>query len=342
MTSERIRKTIDGLLDQCEEVAHQRDWDLVLDKAKRVLRMDPENARANAFVKRVIDTWLDQCAEASLRGDFSFVLDTAKRVLDADPKNADAITFVQLAEDEQEAPKPSRPIRRKHFSEQRGRTAAERLPSDTRVSGLLPTFGKTAQQGLKATKPTLFVVYSSASADEKYKQELKKHLSNLKREGVLFFNPPDFLPDDDSLSGLRHHVDDIVESFSKADVILLLMSPDYMDAALQEGPKKLEFDLALKNLAERHNVQVVPVILRSCNWKTVKELERLRAVPEPEGKPPVIEIGSDTAFTELSKWLVSLARPRQGATDGLEKPKRPDGARSNKRTSLGVVDSDRP
>ena len=275
-----------------------------------------------------------------MSGEYDFVLATAKRVLEEDPQNEDANKFVQSAEEEQATPEPSRPIPRTHSSEQRGMGGAERLQSDKRLSGGLPTFGKTAQQGIKAT-PTLFVVYSSASADEEYKQKLKRHLSNLKRKGVLFFNPPDYAPDDDSFSGLRHHVPDMEESFEKADVILLLMSPDYMDAALQEGPKKLEFELALKNLAKRKNLKVVPVILRTCNWKTVEELKDLQAVPGGKGETSVKEIGSDTAFTELNQFLVSLANSGQGSSDGLEKPKRPDSTLRNIRTRRGVAGSDR-
>jgi hypothetical protein len=291
-------------------------------------------------IKRTIETLLGKCEEAAHRGDWAFVLDTAKRVLRMDPEDQDANAFVQMAEDEQGTPEPSRTARRAHGGESRVRAATERLQRDVRLSGVSPAFSETAQHGPKATTPTLFVVYSSASEDEEYKQALKKHLRNLKREGVFFFNPPDFPTDDDSR--LPHHAADVAERFSKADVILLLVSPDYLDAALQEGPKKLEYDLAFKNLDERRsNVRVVPVILRSCSWDTVKELCNLEAMPPPRGETPVKELGKDAAFTAIARWLERLVRQRKGTTDGLEKRKRPDSAMHISKTSVGALDNDR-
>ncbi len=50
MPSERIQRRIDRLLDRIEEVADARDWDEVRSLADDILRLDPENEDARAFL----------------------------------------------------------------------------------------------------------------------------------------------------------------------------------------------------------------------------------------------------------------------------------------------------
>ncbi len=49
MTSERLQRQIDRLLDQAEEALACRDWSLVRDVAGDALALDPENADARGF-----------------------------------------------------------------------------------------------------------------------------------------------------------------------------------------------------------------------------------------------------------------------------------------------------
>ena len=49
MTSERVQRRIDGLLDQAEEAVDARDWSAVDEIARSVLAVDPENGDALAF-----------------------------------------------------------------------------------------------------------------------------------------------------------------------------------------------------------------------------------------------------------------------------------------------------
>jgi tetratricopeptide (TPR) repeat protein len=50
VTSERVQRRIERLLDQLEEVADRRDWDQVKLLADDILRLDPENQDAKAFL----------------------------------------------------------------------------------------------------------------------------------------------------------------------------------------------------------------------------------------------------------------------------------------------------
>ncbi len=49
MTSERIQKRIESLLDEADAALVERDWATVLDRAQRVLALNPDNADARTF-----------------------------------------------------------------------------------------------------------------------------------------------------------------------------------------------------------------------------------------------------------------------------------------------------
>jgi len=50
MASERAQRQIDRLLDQAEEAITGQDWLTVGDRARSVLRIDPENRDALAYL----------------------------------------------------------------------------------------------------------------------------------------------------------------------------------------------------------------------------------------------------------------------------------------------------
>ena len=50
MPSERIQRQIDRLLDEAEQAAGGGDWELVLTRSRHVLRLDPDNEDARAFL----------------------------------------------------------------------------------------------------------------------------------------------------------------------------------------------------------------------------------------------------------------------------------------------------
>ena len=51
MTTERIKRRIERLLDQVEEAADSRNWQEVYDLASEVTDLDEENADALAFLR---------------------------------------------------------------------------------------------------------------------------------------------------------------------------------------------------------------------------------------------------------------------------------------------------
>ena len=50
MTTERIQRRIDQLLDEADEAVSGSDWPLVRDRAQNVLALDPDNQDAVAFL----------------------------------------------------------------------------------------------------------------------------------------------------------------------------------------------------------------------------------------------------------------------------------------------------
>ena len=56
MASDRIQRRVERLLDQIEQEADQRNWQLVLELAQEVLRFAPDNADARTFIDVAEDT----------------------------------------------------------------------------------------------------------------------------------------------------------------------------------------------------------------------------------------------------------------------------------------------
>ena len=70
MASDRIQRRIERLFDQIEQEADQQNWQLVRDLSDEVLRLDPDNGDALAFLsaaernRDVIRSYQEVCAGA--------------------------------------------------------------------------------------------------------------------------------------------------------------------------------------------------------------------------------------------------------------------------------------
>src|SRR5579864_2836601 len=90
------------------------------------------------------------------------------------------------------------------------------------------------QERQDSSSLTLF--YSYADKDEKLCEELEKHLSILQRQGIIAtWHPRKILPGAD-----KNQIND--EQFSSAQIILLLISPDFLasDASHAEMEQALQ------------------------------------------------------------------------------------------------------
>jgi hypothetical protein len=115
--------------------------------------------------------------------------------------------------------------------------------------------------------------YSYSHKDERYRIELEKHLSALKRHGLISEWH------DRKISGGSEWRGKIDENLQKARIILLLISADFLHSDYC-------YDVELKQAMKRHEAglaRVVPVILRPCDWQS-SPFGKFQALPK-DGKP---------------------------------------------------------
>ncbi|EAR9858063.1 toll/interleukin-1 receptor domain-containing protein [Salmonella enterica subsp. enterica serovar Cubana] len=100
------------------------------------------------------------------------------------------------------------------------------------------------------------LVFSYSHADEALRNELEKHLSPLKRMGkITTWHDRCIIP-------WQEFENQIDLYFSQADIILLLISSDFIASDYC-------YQVEMTNALERHNrgeAVVIPVILRECDW----------------------------------------------------------------------------
>jgi TIR domain len=151
---------------------------------------------------------------------------------------------------------------------------------------------------------TLFFSYSHA--DENLRDQLEKHLSALKRQGAIKSWH------DRQITAGKELNCAIDANLNSADIILLLISPDFIDS-------EYCYDLEMKRAMERHQkgeVRVIPVILRPCDWHGLV-FGKLLATPT-DGKPVTKWANIDEAFLEVVKaikgTLSELGKPQYKPT----------------------------
>jgi hypothetical protein len=141
---------------------------------------------------------------------------------------------------------------------------------------------------------SLFISYSHR--DDAWRAKLETHLAMLKRSGVFR------VWHDRKIGAGREWAGEIDNALEQADVILLLVSADFLDSDYCH-------DRELRRALERHRqgvACVVPVILRACDWHS-SALGPLEAIPR-DGRPiDGYPGGVDVALTEVSLALRALA-----------------------------------
>lgn len=140
------------------------------------------------------------------------------------------------------------------------------------------------------------VFYSYAHTDEGLRQELNKHLAILKRSGVI-----ETWSDTEITAGAPWE-EQIARNLREADIILLLISPDFLAS---EYCWNTEMDTALK----RHNngtARVIPVFLRPCLWKGAA-FGTLQGLPT-KARPITEWNNLDAAFTSVAEGIEKTAK----------------------------------
>lgn len=133
--------------------------------------------------------------------------------------------------------------------------------------------------------------YSYSHKDETLRDALETHLAILKRQELLEdWHDRKILPGRDWESEIDAHIDE-------ADVILLLVSPDFIASDYCYGK---ELSRALKR-HESGQAEVVPVILRPVDW-TGAPFSKLQALPR-DGKPVTTWANADEAWLDTENGI---------------------------------------
>ncbi len=114
----------------------------------------------------------------------------------------------------------------------------------------------------------LNLFYSYSHKDEELRDELETHLASLKNDGVIHGWH------DRQITPGQEWDGKIDERLNSADIILLLVSPDFLAS-------KYCYDIEVRRALERHETGeacVVPIILRPCDWQRAP-FSKLQALP---------------------------------------------------------------
>ena len=145
-------------------------------------------------------------------------------------------------------------------------------------------------------KNPLDVFFTYAPRDEDLRPKLEIHLDALKRQG--FIRSYKGMP----LGGARERRDAIAQRLREADVVLLLVSSDFLHTESWYTPE-LRDAIARDGEGER---RVVPVILRPCAWEK-SPLGRLAPLPG-RARPVTSYPNQSEAFAEIAKGIRAAVR----------------------------------
>jgi len=127
--------------------------------------------------------------------------------------------------------------------------------------------------------------------DEALRDQLEIHLSSLRRQGLI-----SAWHDRRILAGTE--IDQAIDqNLDSADVILLLVSPDFIASDYC-------YEREVKRALQRHlegTARVIPVILRPCDWHNL-EFGKLLATPT-DGRPITKWPNADEAFLNIVKSI---------------------------------------
>jgi hypothetical protein len=146
-----------------------------------------------------------------------------------------------------------------------------------------------------ARQKPLNLFYSYAHKDETLRNILAKYLWSLRQEGVI-----KEWHDRDIRAGEKWD-DKIDEHLESADIILLLISVDFMNSGYIWGKE-------LTRALERHNTgeaSVIPIIVRPVDW-TFAPFASLQALPK-DGKAVVLWRNKEVAWVDVAKGIKEVA-----------------------------------
>lgn len=133
--------------------------------------------------------------------------------------------------------------------------------------------------------------FSYSHKDEDLREELVKHLSILRRQGVIE------AWHDRKIGAGREWAAEIDANLNDARIILLLISSDFLASDYC-------YDKEMMRAMERHEAGeavVIPIILRPCDWQG-GQFDKLQGLPK-DCKPVTSWANRDEAFTDIARGI---------------------------------------
>ena len=139
----------------------------------------------------------------------------------------------------------------------------------------------------------IFISY--AREDRGWVDKLKNHLASLQRKGLVESW------DDSSIWPGKEWNASIMKALGEADIYILMVTVDFIAS---DYINQNELPVALKRAEGEENVQIVPVIVRPCNWFT-EFYNSYQALPK-DGKPISTWDNEDKAYLDVVEGLMKL------------------------------------
>ncbi|MFT3942083.1 toll/interleukin-1 receptor domain-containing protein [Rhodopseudomonas sp.] len=135
------------------------------------------------------------------------------------------------------------------------------------------------------------IFFSYSHKDEELRDQLETHLAMLRNQGLIdSWHDRRILAGDDFDHAINSQI-------NTADVILLLVSPDFLAS-------RYCYDVEVRRAMERQQAgeaRVIPVILRHCDWHSAP-FGKLLAAPK-DGKPIKAWGDPDEAFADVARQI---------------------------------------
>lgn len=154
---------------------------------------------------------------------------------------------------------------------------------------LLDQQEQAAAENQADERAALEIFFSYSHKDEKLRDKLETHLSQLKHEGLIK------CWHDRKIGAGTEWKGQIDGHLDSAHIILLLVSSDFLASGYC-------YDVELARAMQRHeakDARVIPIILRRCDWHNAP-FGKLLAFPK-DGRPVTQWKPQDAGFTDVAK-----------------------------------------
>lgn len=132
----------------------------------------------------------------------------------------------------------------------------------------------------------IFISY--CHTDDKYLNQLHKHLALLKRDGTIDIWTDSLIKAGDKIGSTISNV------LEKSSIFIALLSPDYLNS---DYCYEIEFKKAIE-LHEAGKMRILPIILEPCDWLN-SPFKEFMALPK-DGKPIAEWLNQNNAFLDIT------------------------------------------